>query len=212
MVLLVGADSSSAQTGVSQAKKDGHGRPALISTSDLADFDKLPEARRRIIEIAISTAKDSPWLPYKFGGASPKDGGFDCSGAIYFVLRKAGLDPPRSSADQHRWLESHGRLRPVPEDAEDLHHPDLSKLLPGDLLFWAGTYAPTDGRKSNITHVAIYLGREKSDGHPVMINSTDGRSYRGTQANGYGVYDFQLPKPGSRSAFVGYGTPPGLAP
>jgi cell wall-associated NlpC family hydrolase len=85
-------------------------------------------------------------------------------------------------------------------------------LKPGDLLFWSGTYEPTDGRKANITHVAIYLGREGKDKRPVMINATDGRSYRGKQANGYGVYDFYLPKEGSKSIFVGFGTPPGIAP
>ena len=62
-----------------------------------------------------------------------------------------------------------------------------------------------------ITHVAIFLGTEKSDKRPVMINSTNGRSYRGVKANGYGVYDFKLPVAGARIAFIGYGTPPGIA-
>ena len=92
-----------------------------------------------------------------------------------------------------------------------LDHLALKKLQPGDLLFWGGTYAPGDDRKVNITHVALYLGHEKSDGRAVMINATDGRSYRGVKANGYGVYDFQLPRAGSRAVFMGYGTPPGIA-
>lgn len=58
--------------------------------------------------------------------------------------------------------------------------------------------------------VALYLGTEKKDGRPVMINSTDGRSYRGQKANGYGVCDFRLPKAQSPSRLVGYGTPPGI--
>ena len=33
----------------------------------------------------------------------------------------------------------------------------------------------------------MYLGREKRDGLQVMANATDGRSYRGTKANGYGI-------------------------
>lgn len=88
----------------------------------------------------------------------------------------------------------------------------LKKLRPGDLLFWGGTYAPTGQREVNVTHIAIYLGPETSDGNAVMINSTDGRSYRGVKANGYGVYDFRMPKAGGRSVFMGYGTPPGIAP
>jgi len=37
-----------------------------------------------------------------------------------------------------------------------------------------------------------------------MINATSGRAYRGTKANGYGVYDFRLPRGASpRAVFVG---------
>lgn len=62
----------------------------------------------------------------------------------------------------------------------------------------------------NINHVAMYLGREKSDGLQIMIPSTDGRSYRGSVANGYGVHDFRVPRQESKSKLVGYGTPPGI--
>lgn len=198
------------QTEGTQAGKSDHGKPAIITSSELKDFDLLPEKRRKLIELAITTAKDSPWLPYKFGGSSPADGGFDCSGAMHYVLRKAGLEPPRTSADQYGWVKKSGNLHTISEEASDTDHASLAKLQPGDLLFWSGTYAATDGRKHNITHVAIYLGLEKKDGRPVMINATDGRSYRGVQANGYGVYDFRLPSVGSKSKFVGYGPPPGL--
>lgn len=192
------------------AKEDKHGRPALVTTAELRDFDKLSATRRKLIESAIATAKDSPWLPYKFGGASPADGGFDCSGAMHFVLRKAGLKPPRMSADQHAWVKAAGLLHEIPEDAKTMDHPSFAALLPGDLLFWAGTYAPTDARKVPITHVAIYLGREKSDGRQIMINATNGRSYRGVKADGYGVYDFRIPAATSKSKLVGYGPAPGL--
>jgi cell wall-associated NlpC family hydrolase len=195
-----------------EAGKSAHGRPALITTADLIDFESLPEDRRNLIENAITVARDSPWLPYKFGGTSPADGGFDCSGAMYFVMNKAGLKPPRTSADQYQWIKDAGRLREIPATVKAVDDPALSSLKPGDLLFWSGTYDATDGRPVNITHVAIYLGREKKDKRPVMINATDGRSYRGTKANGYGVYDFSLPKEGGRSKFAGYGTPPGIAP
>ena len=43
-----------------------------------------------------------------------------------------------------------------------------------------------------------------------MINASDGRSYRGKKGNGYGVYDFRVPKADLKSRLVGYGTPPGL--
>lgn len=195
----------------SAKEKISYGRPALIGTDKLKEFDSLPDDRKKLIEGAIAVARDSPWLPYFFGGSDPKDGGFDCSGAMYFVMRKAGLEPPRTSAEQFSWLKENERLVEISADAKTLDHPSLEKLQPGDLLFWGGTYAPTDGRAVNITHVALFLGHEKSDGHAVMINATDGRSYRGTKANGYGVYSFQLPREGSRAVFMGYGTPPGIA-
>lgn len=191
--------------------KAAYGRPALIAVAQLKEFETLPADRKKLIERAIAVAKDSPWLPYRFAGSDPKDGGFDCSGAMYFVMHQAGLEPPRTSAEQFRWLRENDRLIDVPTDAAALDHLALKNLQPGDLLFWGGTYAPGDDRKVNITHVALYLGHEKSDGRAVMINATDGRSYRGVKANGYGVYDFQLPREGSRAVFMGYGTPPGIA-
>jgi peptidoglycan DL-endopeptidase CwlO len=191
-------------------EKSAYGRPALIETSQLIEFESLPKDRRRLIEGAIAVARDSPWLPYRFGGSEPKDGGFDCSGAMYFVMCKAGLEPPRTSAEQFLWLNAHGRLTGITGCVRSLEDPEMKDLLPGDLLFWGGTYVPADGRKVNITHVALFLGHEKKDKRAVMINATDGRSYRGTKANGYGVYDFQLPRDGGRAVFLGYGTPPGI--
>jgi cell wall-associated NlpC family hydrolase len=195
---------------VPSKEKKNHGRPAVIDTEKLVEFETLPEDRKSLIRGAIEVAKTSPWLPYVFGGSDPKAGGFDCSGAMYYVMCKADLEPPRSSAEQFLWLKENNRLTEISPSVKTLDHPDFKKLLPGDLLFWGGTYAPADGRKVDITHVAMYLGHEKPDNRAVMINATDGRSYRGKQANGYGVYDFQLPRDGSKAAFMGYGTPPGI--
>jgi cell wall-associated NlpC family hydrolase len=125
---------------------------------------------------------------------------------MYFVMTESGLKPPRTSANQYLWLKEQGRLMEVPADTRLLGDPWFKDLQPGDLLFWGGTYAPTDGRKVNLTHVALYLGHKKKDGNTVMINATDG-----TQSNGYGGYDFRLPREGSKSVFMGSGTPPGIA-
>jgi peptidoglycan DL-endopeptidase CwlO len=210
-LILVGAVVARGQLPEPQKAKSGYGRPALIETAQLIEFDTLPEDRRKLIEAAIAVARDSPWLPYRFGGSAPTDGGFDCSGAMYFVMRKAGLKPPRTSAEQFLWLNENARLTGIAPSVKSLDHPEMKNLLPGDLLFWGGTYVPADGGKVNITHVALFLGHEKKDHRAVMINATDGRSYRGTKANGYGVYDFQLPREGSKAVFMGYGTPPGIA-
>ena len=186
---------------------DVNTRPARIRSGDLTGFASLPDARRQLVEIALAVAWESSWLPYLAGGSDPEDGGFDCSGAMYFVMRKAGLDPPRSSGVQMEWLRKNDRLHLVAAAARDLNHPSLAGLKPGDLLFWA---VSEPGGASRVHHVAMYLGTEKKDGRPVMIGSTDGRSYRGQKANGYGVHDFRLPGADSVSKLLGYGTPPGI--
>jgi cell wall-associated NlpC family hydrolase len=200
-----------AQTVELTVPKTVNGKPAFIGTVELAEFDSLPDDRRKLIAGAIATARDSPWLPYTVRGAAPTDGGFDCSGAMYFVMRKAGLDPPRTAAGQLQWLKQNDRLHEVPPGAVNLNHPSLKDLHPGDLLFWGRRGSADAGAKEEITHVAMFLGPEKKDNLAVMINSTDGRSYRGTKANGYGIYDFRLPAAGAKISFIGYGTPPGLA-
>lgn len=200
-----------AQTVEPTVPKAVYGKPALIGAGELANFELLPADRRALIAGAITLAKESRWMPYTFGGASPSDGGFDCSGAMYFVMRQAGLDPPRTAAGQLQWLKQNDRLYEVPSSAVDLNHTSLINLRPGDLLFWGRRAAADVMAKEEITHVAMFLGNEKKDNLAVMINSTDGRSYRGTKANGYGIYDFRLPSAGSKISFIGYGTPLGIA-
>lgn len=182
----------------------------LLETSELRGFAELSEPRQKLIETAITTGKDVAGMPYKYGGNGPKDGGFDCSGAMHFILHKIGLNPPRTSSDQFLWIKKHSKLHLVSNSAKDTTHESFSDLKPGDLVFWSGTYEPDDNRLVKITHVGIFLGYEKKDGHPVMINATNGRSYRGKKGNGFGVFDFRVPRAGSKSRLVGYGTPPGL--
>ena len=80
----------------------------------------------------------------------------------------------------------------VPAGVDSVDHSIFSKLRPGDLLFWSGTYKPTDGRTTPVSHVQIYLGHEQPGGNPVMIGASDGRTYRGIKRGGYGVFDFIL--------------------
>ena len=187
-----------------------NGKPAIITTKELAGFETLSAGRQRLVTTAIALATDSPWQPYTYGGADPALGGLDCSGAMYYVMTQIGLNPPRSSAGQYEWLHDNRRLHLIPDEATTTNHLSLSWLLPGDLLFWSTPLAVDGLQLVNITHVAMYLGREKKDGWQIMINSTDGRSYRGTRANGYGVYDFRMPRADSASKMVGYGLPPGI--
>lgn len=182
-------------------------RPAIIKASELNEFSKLSKPRKKLIKKALKVARDNRQFTYHFGGAESKKDGFDCSGAMYFVLRSSGFNPPRTSAQQFAWVEDLTKISPK---VRELNHPSFKDLTPGDLVFWSGTYRPSDGRKSKITHVAMYLGTEKKDNRAVMICATKGRSYRGKRGDGFGVYDFKIPSMKSRSKLVGYGSPPGL--
>ncbi len=184
--------------------------PFLLESSELRDFESLTEPRKKLIEATLLAAREVSGMPYLYGGNGAKDGGFDCSGAVYHTLRKVGLNPPRTSSAQFLWVKQDSILHPVSPDAKDLTHESFAMLKPGDLVFWSGTYVPADQRLSNITHVGIFLGYEKKDGHPVMINASNGRSYRGKKQSGFGVNDFRLPRSGGTSVMVGYGTPPKL--
>lgn len=207
LVMLNG--SALAEKNSYQEKGKTYHRPATLKVAQLNGFNKLGKERQSLIAQALAVTNQYGWLKYKFGGASPGAGGFDCSGSMYFVLRKAGLRAPRTSAQQYLWLRNAGETHTIPAGVTSLDDPSFSHLRPGDLLFWSGTYTPKDGRNINISHVSMYLGQEK-DGRHVMVGATKGRSYRGRRGDGYGVYDFKLPRKGSRSKFIGYGTPVGL--
>ena len=184
--------------------------PGALTPGELS-LDRDLEARRlEFVSKALEIGRRHRDVRYRYGGADPAKGGVDCSGATYFIMREAGLKPPRTSAAQYDWVKAAGDITPVPEGIDSLDGPAFEKLRPGDLLFWTGTYQPTDGRKSKVTHVQLYLGREKEDGKHVMIGASDGRTYRGVQRDGFGVFELRLPRKGSKSRLLGFGSPVGL--
>lgn len=160
---------------------------------------------KELLENALALTRKN--LGYQFGSADPTQKGMDCSGTIFFLLRKAGVkDVPRSSEAIYQWVLKEGTLQPV--NAVDLESRSFVGLRPGDLLFWTGTYSA--GGKNVVTHTMIYLGRAKSDGLRLMVGSSDGRTYRGKKCFGVSVFDFRLPKAESKSRFIGYANIPGL--
>lgn len=76
--------------------------------------------------------------PYVYGGESPEEGGFDCSGLTHYVYKQFGYSIPRTSRDQWNISET--------EISRD-------DLLPGDILYFS-----SNGSPSGIFHVAIYIG------------------------------------------------------
>ena len=139
--------------------------------------------------------------------ADPAQGGLDCSGTIYYLLKQAGhADAPRQSDEICIWVQEKSTLYCI-EKADSPSHAEFVNLKPGDLLFWSGTYAATK-RKIPVTHVMLYLGKNQQTGKPVVFGASDGRSFEGLKRTGVSVFDFVLPKPGGKTSFYGYGSIP----
>ncbi|EDL64894.1 C40 family peptidase [Bacillus sp. SG-1] len=84
-------------------------------------------------EVLLNEAKTHLGTPYVWGGSTPE--GFDCSGFIYYVYKKAGRSISRYSSGGY-----YNRSYYV-------HTPQ-----PGDLVFFENTY------KKGISHLGIYIG------------------------------------------------------
>lgn len=172
--------------------------PVSIPTTSLQNFSQNKPAVKQLLRLALNLANKQ--LGYLYGSADPRNGAMDCSGTIYYLLTTVGLkEVPRSSDLQYQWIKENGHLYPVRGNL--FISPDFSHLRPGDLLFWNGTYAIK--RNINVTHVMIYLGKNKARKH-LMIGASNGRTYQGKKIYGVSVFDFVLPDKGSQSHFLGY--------
>jgi hypothetical protein len=91
------------------------------------------------LSTALTAALSRVGKPYVWGATGPDS--FDCSGLVGWSFAAAGVNLPRTAAEQALAGPA------VP----------LNKIQPGDLLFWA--WDPAD--PGFIDHVAIYLGGGK---------------------------------------------------
>ncbi len=185
---------------------------ATISPNEISEYDSYPTKVRQIVEYGLDLTKQN--LNYTYGSADPANGGMDCSGFVYYVLRQNGFtDVPRDSSQQYVWVRKAGNFHAVLSRHEDSF--ELDALKPGDLLFWTGTYKIE--RDPPVTHAMIYLGREKRTDKRIMVGASDGRTYDGKQRFGVSIFDFKLSKPPDSNdaklspVFVGYGRIPGLS-
>jgi cell wall-associated NlpC family hydrolase len=195
-------------------EKGKRGAPnATLSPEAISGFENYPSKVQQLLTSALELTTRN--LDYKYGSADPANGGMDCSGFVYFVLKQNGVESvPRDSSEQYIWLRRAGKFEPVVSQKEDSF--EFDNLKPGDLLFWTGTYAIQ--RDPPITHAMIYLGREKKTGARVMVGASDGRTYQSQQRFGVSVFDFKMPRVEKgevedgkvRPRFVGYGHIPGL--
>lgn len=117
---------------------------------------------------ALAYGLEAIGMPYLAGGDDLADGGFDCSGLVYWAYRMAGVDLPHGSGAQ--W-DATQRI-------------DQSALQPGDLVFFAGTWG------SGISHAGIYAGNgyflhAVDWGEPVQLTPLSD-SYWGAHLAGFG--------------------------
>jgi cell wall-associated NlpC family hydrolase len=87
-------------------------------------------------DAAVHAAVGQIGVPYVWGGETPGQG-FDCSGLTQWSWGQAGVYIPRTAAEQYAFVH------PVP----------LTKLQPGDLMF----YYNLDG-DNQVDHVVMYVG------------------------------------------------------
>jgi cell wall-associated NlpC family hydrolase len=121
--------AASASPALLKGGRDRSARPTAI-------VDKARPERSRVRtptlgDRAARMALRAVGVPYRWGGAS-LEGGFDCSGLVYWTYSRLGIDLPHSS------YALYARGRRVAR----------SRMKPGDLLFFSG-----------LGHVGIYVGR-----------------------------------------------------
>jgi cell wall-associated NlpC family hydrolase len=141
------ADTNQAGTTVAAA---GAGGQSCSESGMLASF----VAPNVIVSEAVNYAEAQIGKPYLFGGTGPD--AFDCSGLVMMAYRSAGVNIARTS--QQQWLT--------------LPHVPANKVLPGDLVFFAGS----DGTPTAPGHVGLVISKNTmieayATGTPVRVST-----------------------------------------
>ena len=117
----------------------------------LTDSKFNAEIAQKIIAAAMSKLG----YPYIWGKSFDGKSGGDCSGLVYYVLKQAGINIGRTSANGYY---NHFKNNQVPR----------SEMQPGDLIFWH----KNGGRPDRyVHHVGIYIG----DGKIIDASSNAGK-------------------------------------
>lgn len=136
-------------TNSSTASSGGAGQ-SCTQNSVLASF----VAPNSTVADAVSYAEAQLGKPYLFGGTGPS--AFDCSGLVMMAYRSANVIIPRTSEEQWAMLP----------------HVAASKVLPGDLVFFAGG----DGTPKSPGHVGLVIGKHTmieayATGTPIRVST-----------------------------------------
>jgi cell wall-associated NlpC family hydrolase len=172
--------------------------PQILNTTFLLGYHTYPDKVKEMIVHASKLTQQN--LHYQYGSADPKNGGMDCSGTIYYLLRSVKqMEVPRQSDQIYSWTLKSGSFHHV--TSTDFTNAEFADLKPGDLLFWSGTYEVK--RTIPITHVMLYLGKSLQGKH-LMFGASNGRTYDNKKIWGVSVFDFKLTSTKPNSRFVGY--------
>lgn len=115
-----------------QAARDNERHLDDIGT-DVDGWQAAPAAQD-----AVRYAVEQVGKPYEWGAEGPDT--FDCSGLVQTAYAKQGIQLPRVANDQFR--------------ATQTMAVDVSKMLPGDLIF----YGDKPGQWTSVYHVGMYIG------------------------------------------------------
>jgi cell wall-associated NlpC family hydrolase len=96
---------------------EAHPLPGLPAFTQITLPDSTEPARIALVKLAIETASSRKLNRYIFGSADPALGGFDCSGAVFYLLEKRGIEAPRSSASQFNWIKATAARTATPSAA-----------------------------------------------------------------------------------------------
>ena len=128
----------------------GTGGLSCTANSQLSSF----VAPNVIVGNAVNYAQAQLGKPYLFGGTGPD--AFDCSGLVMMAYRAAGVDIARTSEQQYATLP----------------HVPANKVVPGDLVFFAGS----DGTPKSPGHVGLVISKNTmieayAVGTPVRVST-----------------------------------------
>ena len=120
-------------------KTGQHTLDTIYSPNAKASPDKENEVRRTAnVNEMIEVAAKQLGKPYILGNEGPNS--FDCSGLVYYSLRKAGSNRGRYNAAGYSKVSEWDKIT------------SMSKLQKGDLLFF------WNSGKTRVGHVGIYIG------------------------------------------------------
>jgi cell wall-associated NlpC family hydrolase len=128
----------------------GAGGQSCTGNGQLSSFT----APNVLVSDAVNFAEAQIGKPYLWGGTGPD--AFDCSGLIMMAYRSAGVNIARTS--QTQWTT--------------LPHVPASKVVPGDLVFFAGS----DGTPTAPGHVGLVISKNTmieayATGTPIRIST-----------------------------------------